>query len=93
MLLLQESKEIISISGIRLSGTQLLTLFDDQPYCHAVEVLDISNNPNFDVNDLQRLLALFPSLRRLDILRTALTDEIFGIYFGCKIVICAISKQ
>ncbi|KAJ7781350.1 hypothetical protein B0H16DRAFT_617226 [Mycena metata] len=64
----------IDLSGLALSDSQIHSLLPSTG-ADKIELLNLSHNPNFTVDILRTALTLYPKLRRLVLLSTAISDE------------------
>ncbi|KAJ7047474.1 hypothetical protein C8F04DRAFT_9306 [Mycena alexandri] len=68
------SSNTIDLSGLALSESQILSVLPSTE-ADKVELLNLSHNPIITVDTLRTVLPLYPKLRRLVLLGTAISDE------------------
>ncbi|KAF8974188.1 hypothetical protein BDZ97DRAFT_1772299 [Flammula alnicola] len=64
--------KFIDLSGFHLTGEQVIAVL---PQDGDVEILKLSHNDQVKIDTVEKVLTMYPSLRRLVLLKTGVTDD------------------
>ncbi|KAF8971382.1 hypothetical protein BDZ97DRAFT_1913870 [Flammula alnicola] len=67
-----KDNKVINLSGFHLTGAQIIAVL---PQDGDVEVLELSHNDQVKVDTVEKVITMYPSLRRLVLLKTGVTDD------------------